>query len=71
MEICQHCRRPVRDEEVVWRTRQTCKQSHSSPAEYEPFPLCVTCDDHAGDYAEWCEEQRSLKRYSPEQRERV
>lgn len=43
METCAGCGRRLRNDAVQWREVLVCKQTHSSPAEYDRRPYCRTC----------------------------
>lgn len=52
MELCAYCTKPIRKADLVWRTQQTARQTHSSPAEYDMVPLheaCAEGDERAED----------------------
>ena len=67
MERCTHCYKPITDEPVMLE-RLTAKATYLSPEEYDSFPFHSSCADYVQSkaYADYCDEMRSLKGYSPE-----
>ena len=72
MTRCTHCKRPI-EGVPAYLVRQTAKQTHWSPAEYDEEPFHVHCADlvTSDEYAAYCDEMESLRGLSPEERERI
>ncbi|HXG71310.1 MAG TPA: hypothetical protein VNJ04_11960 [Gemmatimonadaceae bacterium] len=68
MTICDKCHRRCRQAELVTVAVEVCRQTHSSPAEYDEVRLCADCAADDGSYAE---EMRALRGLSTEERERI
>lgn len=51
MEVCHHCGVPILPADLVWGSRLVCRQTMSSPEEYDEAPFYLACFVQHGEEA--------------------